>query len=680
MANLHEVQGNPFAKQAGGARIIPVEHNPFAEAHTPGQVQTRSTAYESGRNASGAVQGALSVLNGPTLGFGDEIVGAVGGALKTLTQPDLGLSDLVLGNKKKSFSENYREARDFARGAQDNQQEVNPWTTGVTQAMASAPLVVLNPLSKLLPAIGTAKPMNMLSQALRAGLSGAAFGGVSGAGNSTADDLGGVAGDAAKSAAVSGALSAGAIPIQRAVSGVAGNVAARVSDSAAVNQAKAKIAEAFARDGRGSVVQSGASNPMLQALARYEKLGESAVVADAGGQNTRQLLDTLATLPGKTKVGAEALIHDRQVGRAPRLISAAERAMGTGGERLAPNITRWIDERQTAAAPLYEKLYRSQVNPDGGLIDLVRAADQLGVTRTAKDMATADRIPFTLDLNKPQSFGMRDLDLVKQALDTKIASKVDKLNGGLTPEGASLLRLKTALVEKLDEMTTGQGGSLYRQAREAFAGPSALMDAARAGRTAMQKDGVSINEITSGFTDSELKAFRVGAFESLRSKLGKEGGQTEVLKMWKEPATSEKLRSMFGNESSFRQFAAEVAKEGRLKGLESVGRGSQTAARQYGAGDLDLAAIADAGHAASSASSGNLLGLLSAAGSTWNRVATPEPVRNKLGSILLSGGVTGKNQLAELINLTQKINADRARLADQTGLLFSQPGSSVGTR
>lgn len=622
-----------------------------------------SNAYREGREAPGAVRGLLSVAGGPTFGFADEMVGAVGGALKSISND-------------RPFSENYREARDYARGAQDYERETNPVFTGVTQMMASAPLMVATPLSRLAGgSVGTAAPTGVVSQVGQAARAGAVYGGIGGAGNSTADNLTGVAGDALQGAALSAAVSGAAIPAQRAISAVGGNVTARVSESAAYNQAKAKIAEALARDGRGSVVQSGVSNPLLQARARFDKLGDGAVVADAGGQNTRQLLDTLATLPGKTKPAVESLIHARQAGRAGRMVSAAERSMGTNGERLAPNLARWIDERQTAAAPLYDRLYRVQVQPDRALSELVDAADQLGITRTARDMATADRIPFTLDPRSTQPFSMRDLDLVKQALDTKIASKVDKLNGGLTPEGASLMRLKAALIDKLDEVTTGQGGSLYRQAREAFAGPSALMDAARSGRTAMQKDGVAIGEMMDGLSTSELQAFRVGAFESLRTKLGREGGQTEILKMWKEPATSEKLRAMFGSEQAFRQFAAEAAREGRLKALESVGRGSQTAARQYGAGDLDVAALAEAGQAANSATSGNLLGMLTAAGNGWNRVSTPEPVRNKLSEMLLSGGPTGRNHLTELLDLTQRINTDRARLADQAGFLFSQGGA-----
>lgn len=656
--------------------LIALKQGDLARVSTDGLLQLkqlsggRSDAYRDGREAPGALRGLLSVASGPTFGFADEIAGAVGGAFGAVANPEAG-----------GFSEQYRNVRDYVRGAQDFEREANPIFSSVTQAMASAPLMVASPLTRLVGAAPSAtQAMSMTRQMAEAGRAGAIYGGIGGAGNSTAESGWGVAQDALKGAATSAAISGASIPVQRGISAVVGNVAARVNESAAVNQAKAKIAEALSRDGRGSVVQSGASDPIAQAQARFNKLGDEAVLADAGGQNTRQLLDTLATLPGQTKQATETLIHSRQAGRAGRLIDAAESALGTDGKRLAPSLAQWIDDRQTAAAPLYERLYQMQVRPDAGLRQLVQAADQLGATKTARDMATADRIGFTLNPKGADPFSMRDLDLVKQALDTKIASKVDKLNGGLTPEGASLMRLKAALVDKLDELTTGQGGSLYQQAREAFAGPSALLDAARVGRTSMQKDGVAIQELMRGMSASEVEAFKVGAFESLRSKLGREAGQTEILRMWKEPATQEKLKALFGGEREFRSFAATVAKEGRLKALEGVGRGSQTAARQYGAGDLDVAAIAEAGQAASSATSGNLLGLMASAGNAWNRVATPEPVRNKLGELLLSKGEAGRNKLAELVSFTQRINDDRAKLAERAGFLFSQPGSTMGTR
>jgi hypothetical protein len=274
---------------------------------------------------------------------------------------------------------------------------------------------------------------------------------------------------------------------------------------------------------------------------------------------------------------------------------------------------------------------------------------------------------------------MNDLDHVKQGLDQKIAKQWDAVEGKLTPLGTAYQDLKIKLVQELDHATTDRntGQSLYKSARDAFAGPSALIDAAQQGRSALSKDGASIANITSGMSQSELQAFRLGSFEALRNKLGKESGQTEILKMWKEPATREKLKEIFGDEVSFRSFAANVAKESRLKGLESVGRGSQTAARQYGAGDLDVGALTDAGGALAAAKTGNVAGALGAASNLWNKIATPEPVRNEIGGLLMSQGAAGQQNLKDMTDMIQRMNTKNGRIAQGMG---AAAGSQIGSR
>ena len=105
-----------------------------------------------------------------------------------------------------------------------------------------------------------------------------------------------------------------------------------------------------------------------------------------------------------------------------------------------------------------------------------------------------------------------------------------------------------------------------------------------------------------------------------------------------------------------------------MKPLESVGRGSQTAARQYGAGDLDMQAGQAAGGALADAKTGNVLGLISKGAEAWNRVATPEPVRDAMGRILLSQGAAGRNQLMDLQQVAREIALARARQAAAMGL------------
>lgn len=620
-----------------------------------------------GANAPGALRGFLSVLNGPTLGFGDELAGAVGGAYDTVF-------------KGGSFSDNYQGNRDFARGAQEAEKQNSPWTTGITQGMASAPLAAIKVLqgARFAPEI-----TGLAGNTLRAAASGFGFGSVQGVGNSEEETLYGNLKDGGVGGVVGAATGAVMQPAISAVGAVGSNVAQRWNGNSANNAARAKIAEAFARDARGETFTSGASNPALQAATRFNRLGNEAVVADAGGENVKQLLDTLAILPGRTKVGANTLIHDRQAGRAGRLIGAAEDSLGTTGQRLTPHLTQWAEDRATASAPLYNQVRQINVDPSDELRSIISAADDLGGLNEARAIATANRTQFGISPSNPQSWNLGQLDQVKQGLDQLLTSRrALNADGTFTPFGGSVQGLKRSLLKELDSVTTDPQTqqSVYRQARDAFAGPSAIIDAANKGRAALSKDGAAISQLTADLTDSEMQAFRLGAFESLRTKMGKEGGQTEILKMWKEPATREKLKEVFGDEVRFRSFAANVAKESRLKGLETVGRGSQTTGRQFAAGDLDNGpGVGDAVDAVANAKTGNLLGLLGTAQQAWNKVSMPETTRDQMGRLLLSRGQQGATNLNSMRDLIEEINKRNQTFSQGTGLIGSQLGTSMPT-
>ncbi len=570
------------------------------------RVLGQGAATQAGRNAPGWQQGLASVMQGPAFGFADEIGGAVGGAYKALKDG-------------KPLGEGYRETRDFLRGAADQQAEENPWMTGITRAMASAPTMLFGGGG------AGGQAASLIQRSAQAGKTGLLTGAAGGVGSSSADTVGGLLKDGAAGASVGGLLGGAVQPVAAGMGSMGGNIASRFNESVAGRYAKEKVAEAFARDARGTVAQQNPAAPFTQAATRMDKLGPEGRVVDAGGQNARQLLDTLAMLPGRTKEATEAAIRSRQASRGGRLTGSAGANLGVGNSRLGPNLEAWAAQREAQAAPLYAQLHQTRVQPDGDLIAMVAAAENLGAAKVAERIAEARMQPYTPGAPSGGGWAMRDLDNLKQGLDSLIATKVDKMDGGYTPEGAALIQLKNRLTAKLDELT----GGAYADARAAYAGPSALMDAARSGRAALTRDDFAIQQAMSGLGASELQAFKMGAYEALRAKMGKEGGQTEILKMWKEPATQERLRAVFGDERSFRNFAADVAKEARMKALDGVGRGSQTAARTYGAGDLDFSAVADVTQAL--AGTGGVTGMISNLSRAWNRVQTPEPVRGKRG-------------------------------------------------
>lgn len=587
--------------------------------------------YDRGAALRPSQRDMLSAFQGPTFGFGDELLGATAGGIRTLFND-------------KPYQQNYENARDFVRGAVETQQKEAPVQTAVTQFAASLPLG--GPLARLLPGA-----TGMAGQAATAAGVGAVSGAINATGDSKATDASGLASDALKGGGLGLAMGGLGVPILRGA-GAVGSVLATQADqvltgSPAMQYARQKVAEAFARDQRSA----------QQAATRMDRLGPEATVVDTGGQNTRQLLDTLAILPGQTKNQVETVIRNRQAGRADRMIDAAESASGTGGLRMSTEMSDWMTQRAQAAAPLYERVHKIDIPATGDLAQLVDIANRNGFNGLARRIADYDRVPFSLPesaVNQSGQFSVRDLDYLKRAMDTQIAKLVDPATKAATAEGRALTGLRDELVSRIDKATFNQ----YKVARDAWAGPSQMMDAANAGRMAMTKDDATITAMQAGMSRAEKDAFALGAFESLRAKLGARAGQTQIMELWREKGLQEKLKAIFGNERAYREFASSVAKERQLKQLESVGRGSQTAARMYGAGDLDVPAVQAAGQAVSSVASGNPMGIVQGVSNLWNRVKLPEPVRDQMGQILLSRNRQG---LLDLEDTLRQVEESRRR-------------------
>lgn len=640
-----------YSDMAAGSAPAGGKYSSMAADAAP--VPAKNKDKERGRALPSGVQGGMTAIQGPLFGFADELAGAVSAGGQLLTG-DTNIRD------------NYIATRDMYRGANDAAREQNPILMGVTGAMASAPLIVMSGGSSAVPAAtATTARAGMGANMVRAGTTGLAYGGLSGAGESKADTFSGVLNDTAKGAAISGGMGAASVPIARGMGSAAGNIASRLSSTSADDYAQQKVAEALARDARGRVAQGSAPAAITQAEARLRQLGPDAAVVDAGGQNTRGLLDVLATAPGRTKDATERFIRLRQAGRGGRIADDAANALGTQGRAYVGSIEAFDQARQAAARPYYDQLQNVMVNVDDDLYSLIRRSGSYhGEAEKLAKVSGIDGADFA-NIQPGGAVPLKMLDTLKQTLYDAADAAKNNRNRKL---GAAIDDLRVSLIGKLDDVSPKDaqtGASVYKLARDAWSGPSSSITAAEAGRRAMKEDAISLAELTRGMSQSELEAFRIGATQAIREQAGTQGGQTKLLNMWRNPSTSGKLREIFGG--NYRQFAAAIAKEGKKKGVESVGRGSQTAPRLMGAADLDVSAVQDAAGVATNVARGNLTGTLPSLAGFVNRMQTPEPVRDRMGNILLSQGQQGQNSLAALRAMSEAVQQERARRAAMAG-------------
>ena len=458
----------------------------------------------------------------------------------------------------------------------------------------------------------------------------------------------------------------------RAAGAMGSNIVQRVSESSAAEAAKLKLADVLSKSGIGSLFeQGGGGNVLKQIETKLAKLGPEAALVDASGQPTKVLLDTLATLPGQAKTLVEQFIRNRQATRPQRIMTAADEALGTGGAGYKTTLDALVKQKKTDADPLYKQVENLSVRVDDNLFNLIQRAPD--AWKAAQDLARREgKVP--LDLSKIKAgddLSFDALDTLKKALWT-IGEK-EKVNFKATAESRATDNLRNQLTQKLDDLSPKDkdGKSIYKMARDAFAGPAELESAVIAGRTAMKTDEIGVSELTKGMSAGELDAFRIGALQSLRDKVGTEAGQTSLLKMWKEPATSGKLKEIFGKD--FRQFASSVAKEARLKEIEQTGRGTKTAQRLLSAAELDAQDAMQAGQAVASASQGNVGPLTGTVLNLGKKISTPEQTRNEMAKLLLQKGPFAMRTLRELPETVRKFNEAQAKQAALANVLAQQP-------
>jgi len=594
---------------------------------------------------------AMTAAQGPTLGFADELAGI--------------FQAPFIAKPGESMSDAYTRGRDVYRSGVESYQQEQPIGAAVAQGAASLPLGMLNLGRQIAPQVGPV---------LRSVGAGGLFGAVSGAGEAeTPEEITQKALTSGATSAVFGGATELGAKVVRPIAGVVKAQAGRAIPEAmrglvggsSTDIARRRVAQAMLRDG---------ATPD-QVTARMAKLGDDAILAESAGYNTRDLLDTMATLPGRTKNYTEDLIRQRQSQRGGRIATAAQEQLSPTGARLADSVESLMTQRDVNATPLYNQLKTVNVQLDDDLKQILDAANKLGAFGRAKQISIGLREPFTLkDFNKSADASMPDLDKVKRGLDDIIGGK-SALNdkGEINEFGRSVIKLKQDFLKRLDDATVDPdtGASLYKGARNAYAGPSALISAAELGRTVLNKPAATVRTLVKDMSDSELESFRVGAYEGLREIAGTQSGQTRLLNMWKEPATQERLKEIFPSERAYRQFASDVAAEARKKEIQSVGRGSGTAGREARMEDVGAETLKDTVNLAAAAKTMDIGSLVNMLANNMKRTSVPEPVRNEIGRILMSKA-TSADEVKILRSVIDKMKKEQEAQAMTSGIIGSQ--------
>jgi len=644
------------------AAIFKITQTPASQPAVDKTVE--SPAMMQGRQADLSMPSkmGLAAAQGLTFNFAPKIAGAGAAGM-----------DILQRGFDSTPTETYANTRDYIKGVNEQFRETNPKTAFASEVVGGLPLL-LTPMGMASKAKQTAEALSAAEKMAMAAKMAGTQGTISAVG---ASDINPVtspteyAQDIAKKGAIAAASGGVLSGTGQGIYNVGSNVAQRYIPESAKDAARIKLAQALQR---GSSADG--SNTVLSRVEREMGLNPNASIAQAGGPSALAQLDVLASMPGQAKSLVERRIREQQTFRPERLANAADEALGTQGKGFTATLEALDAVKKSTSAPLYKQLENVSVKIDDDLQKLIQASTS---AHGKAELLTQLKQQLPLDISKLKAgddVPLKVLDIVKQSLYDLGESARGEF-GKATNTSRAYDDLRVSLTKKLEALSpSDKNGSIYRQALDAYAGPSQLGNAVVKGRTAMKQDDIALSDLMGNMSKSELEAFRIGALQSLKDKVGTEAGQTSLLKMWKEPATSNRLKEIFGDD--YQRFAQEVAKEARLKPLEQVGRGSGTFSRMAGAEDLGvMPTTMAAGKAVASAATGSPMAAAGEAVNVKNRIGQvinqmPETTRNELAKMLLLRGPTGQLEVENTAALIRALNQRSTQMQTGAGSIIGQ--------
>lgn len=546
-------------------------------------VRTQAGSAQSKREKTSALSAVVQgVGQGVTFGFSDEIEGAVRGGIDALS------SD-------KSFTDAYDERVGEARERQKQAAEDQPvaYYGGEIGGAVALP----GGLARL-GIRGTARAANATlgARSAAAAREGAAYGAAFGAGHGEGVEgkamgtvTGGVTGGVV-GAALPSAVDAGSALWRGLVSRPVSTLA---NPERVGNQ---KLAEALLRDripGAQPNNLPAALDSVNQRLAAARQSKPEMMLADMGGENTRNLLRSAANVPSTGAQRLNRTLDARQSNQWRRIERDMTRALGNPDE-YATTVGDVITRRSQQASQDFEAAMNVDVPMTPGLNSVLQRPAMQTILRNVQASLA----------NEGQAVGretrMQALHRLKVELDNQIGQA--RRARAMGNDRTAGMDERTLTILKRDLLATINNPA-YRRALDNFAGESALAGAAEDGfERALTMHVEEIAPMLRGMTAGEREMWRLGASRALAGRI-RQGNvmRDRTENIFSSPDMQLRMRSIFPDGRSRREFQRALVQEARMADTRKAVQGNSTTAKQLAQGaeaGQDVAAVSAVANAA----------------------------------------------------------------------------------
>jgi hypothetical protein len=256
------------------------------------------------------------------------------------------------------------------------------------------------------------------------------------------------------------------------------------------------------------------------AAAELQRLGPDGRLMDVGPNLTGQA-EALVSMPGPAQSELLRVVRERNAAAGDRITAAVDRTLGNPAD-YERETQQLMDQRRLRAARFYGDAEGHTTPID--TTPVLQQIDRLLPPGTTANPTQIERALIDARGMLAGRSDMRSLHNVKEALDDQIAAAVRANEGG---RARQLGQVRDQLVRQIDAGTTVMGPnnqpvSLYRQARQEYAGDSAILRAREEGLSVFNRDvdPRTLAREQVARSQSERDAFQEGARQAVELKMG----------------------------------------------------------------------------------------------------------------------------------------------------------------
>jgi hypothetical protein len=574
--------------------VQPAEINQYlnAEGYSASRFKTASENYAKAKGATSTYGNIEAGIQGLTFGFGDEFEAVI----KTL-------------KNKRPYEQNLAAVQ-FAK--QEFEAE-KPYQAMASEVAGSLPLAFAAGAGAVRAATKIPQAASLLAKipssfSTVAGVSGAgaASGALSGAGTAQEGERGmgaqkGAVQGAILAPVVLGGMKAGgattkAVAEKLGIPDLAKTIVDATKDIPIVKNITGKTADFFGMS--GDAVQRKADTKIIQALQRdsltlpeiktaMDQIRLSGykpeTIMEFGGKATKQLGETVASYPG-ARVVAENLAEERKSGAGNRILTDFQQAFNVNKDpmEIADDI---IKLRNAASKPLYDAAYASPVSIGNKTIDNIML-DPAFQSAYARANRIANREGFPLAPLKPEgnTFDLKTIDYVKRGIDDEINWSKTPASGLGKDEVNSLKKVRGQFMDEVDVQAPAE----YKQARQAFGGPTQVFDAIENGRGFFDIDARTLKKTYDSLNPAEQDGFAIGAYDAIRTKIQTGAdGIDQIRRTFGSPEKRDQIKVLIGDDA-FKNLELQLGREKAIRSTDiQITGGSPTQRRTEAAREFE---------------------------------------------------------------------------------------------